>query len=102
MQLDRETAFVQTLTMAALIYTVTKNCSQGEIKGCECNSVPSEWKFDIIDEPEIAYDCSDQIDQIGERIAGNLFSSAISDTRFDAQGYANLHNNRAARIVSIQ
>lgn len=100
MQLDRETAFVQTLTMAALIYTVAKNCSQREIKGCECNSVTSLQKFDGYG-PTTVYDCSDQIEKIGERIAANLFSSAI-DTRFDGQAYANLHNNRAARIVSIE
>lgn len=100
MQLDRETAFVQTLTMAALIYTVAKNCSQRKIDGCECNSVMSLQKFDG-DEPTTVYDCTDQIGKIGEKIAANLFASAI-DTRFDGQAYANLHNNRAAGIVSIE
>lgn len=100
MQLDRETAFVQTLTMAALIYTVAKNCSLREIKGCECNSVTSLQKFES-DEPTTVYDCSDQIEQIGERIEANLFAPA-SDTRFDGHAYANLHNNRAARIVSVE
>lgn len=98
MQLDREAVYVQTLTMAALIYTITKNCSQGEIKGCECNSVTSLQTFDS-DESTTVYDCSEQIEQIGIRIADNLFTSSI-DTRFDAQGYANVHNSRAARIVS--
>lgn len=84
--------------MAALIFTVTKNCLQGEIKGCECNSVTSLQKFDS-DEPTTVYDCSDQIEQIGESIAANLFAPT-TDTRFDAQGYANQHNNKAARIVS--
>lgn len=69
MLLDRETAFVQTFTTAALIYTLTKNCSQGEINGCECIRVQ---KFEI-DVPEIVYDCSDQIDQIGEQIVAKFF-----------------------------
>lgn len=101
-QLDRETAFVQTLTMAAMIYTVMKNCSFGEIQGCECTSVTSLQKFETNDdEPATVYDCSDQIEKIGERIAAYLFSTSV-DMHFDANAYANLHNSRAARIVSIE
>ncbi|XP_056640838.1 protein Wnt-8a-like [Diorhabda sublineata] len=38
----KETAFVQALTAAGIVYAITKNCSRGQIEGCRCNrtSIP--------------------------------------------------------------
>lgn len=94
--LDREAAFVQSVKIAALIYTIAKNCSRGEISGCGCGSYQKIHQGN--DLWTSTTHCSDQVD-FSEQIAGNLFEQT-DDTRLDAQGYAVIHNNRAGRIVS--
>lgn len=95
--LDRESAFVQSLTAAALIYTVAKNCSRGDIKECGCNHY-QKLRHDN-DEWTARPDCSDQVD-FSEQMTRSLFEQTGA-TRLDAQAYAIIHNNRAARIVSL-
>lgn len=93
---DREAAFVRSITIAALIYTVAKNCSRGEIKGCDCK----HDRLHSLDNNlwSTVSDCSKKF-EFGERMAINLFDQT-TDKRLDAQGYANIHNNRAGQIVS--
>lgn len=108
--LDRESAFVQTLTIAALIYTVTKNCSRGEIEGCGCNNhhkiryISNDAGEDdgdgAADWSAMRPDCSDQVDA-SEQITRGLFEQT-PNSRLDAQTYAVIHNNRAARLVIIK
>lgn len=99
--LDRESAFVQSITVAALIYTVTKNCSRGEIEGCGCSNYRQVRHFNDNDEwRTMRPDCSDQVD-VSEQITRSLFEQT-SKSRLDAQTYAVIHNNRAARLVSKQ
>lgn len=97
--LDRESAFVQTITIAALIYTVTKNCSRGEIDGCGCGKHQRIRYNEADDVWRARPDCSDQVD-VSERITRGLFEQT-HNSRLDAQAYAAIHNNRAARLVSL-
>lgn len=91
--MDRESAFVQAISTAALIYTVTKNCSRGEIMGCGCET-KSEKSSDTI-----WSGCSDKID-FGEHISELIFNNGEKKNAVDAQRFIELHNIRAGRIVS--
>lgn len=89
---DRESAFVQAITIAALIYTVTKNCSRyNEISEC----------LTCIDQPvgDSTFYCTITMDNDGERIINNVFDQFETPNRLDAQGYAEAHINRAGRAV---
>lgn len=92
--LDRETAFVQAITTASLVYTVTKNCSRGELVGCGCD-------VKKVNEDEFIWSgCSDHVDQ-AEIIAEHFLEKKPSKRSLDIYGLAELHNSRAGRIVSI-
>lgn len=93
---DRETAYVKAISAAAFIYTFTRNCSRGELNGCGCdlkrikNRDDRNWKW---------AGCSDHV-SYGEEIANQVLDKQFSPG-VDAQGYANMHNHRAGRIVSL-
>lgn len=92
--LDRETAFIQAITTASLVYTVTKNCSRGELIGCGCD-------LKKVNEDEFIWSgCSDHVDQ-AEIIAEHFLEKTATKRSFDIYGQAKLHNIRAGRIVSI-
>lgn len=99
--LDRETVFVQTISLAALIYTIAKNCVHGEIKGCECNKAVEQKRNSnavFIDSETI--DCVDQV-EFSEKITDSFFEEKEEQqTHVDIIDYARVHNNHAARIVS--
>ncbi|CAG0898523.1 unnamed protein product [Darwinula stevensoni] len=95
----RETAFVHAITSAGISYTLTKNCSLGEIEACTCDPSPglhsrsrsrsdrSSWKWG---------GCSDNV-RFGEGVA-RQFLDALEDGH-DAQALSNLHNNHAGRVA---
>lgn len=92
--LDRETAFVHSISIAALIYTVAKNCSRGEIHGCGCNNfreITASGSIKISD-------CQEQMD-FSVMIANKLLEQKHPE-RMDAQSYAMVHNRRVGEIVS--
>lgn len=82
---DRESAFVQAITIATLIYTVTRNCAKyNEINEClRC--------FDLHKEDSIF--CSESMNKV---IGKNVFGTS---NQLDVQGWAEAHNNRAALVV---
>ncbi|XP_055848483.1 wnt inhibitor of Dorsal protein [Episyrphus balteatus] len=88
--LDRESAYVVTITTAALLYTITKNCSSGGIPGCGCAE----------DTNNQFAKCSDDTDY-AEQVVGTILNNSQEDS-LDVQAYAVLHNNRAAKIAVRQ
>lgn len=90
---SRESAFVYAITSAGVVHEVTRGCSRGELKACECDTNykgTSEEGFEW-------GGCSDNI-AYGLRIA-KLFVDSGEKER-DARAKMNLHNNLAGRRVS--
>lgn len=82
---DRESAYVQAITIASLIFTLSRNCS-------------------IIAEQEVGHrkafsvNCSSDLDTV-DRVVQELFEYG-GVANLDIQSFAETHNNRAGRIVS--
>ncbi len=94
---SREAAFVYAISSAGVVYAITRACSQGELKICNCDS----HKRGRASDERGAFDwggCSDNINY------GIKFAKAFVDARErmvkDARALMNLHNNRCGRMVS--
>lgn len=94
---SREAAFVYAISSAGVVYAITRACSQGELKICNCDSQKRGRDTDI----RGTFDwggCSDNINY------GIKFAKAFVDAREkmvkDARALMNLHNNRCGRMVS--
>ncbi|XP_062405878.1 protein Wnt-8a-like, partial [Sardina pilchardus] len=87
----RETSFLHAISAAGVMFTLTKNCSLGELANCRCdNSRDGQpggrgWTWG---------GCSDNVD-FGERIS-RQYADAL-ETGQDSQAQMNLHNNEAGR-----
>lgn len=87
---------MHSISVAALIYTVAKNCSRGEIQGCGCKHFREIGDNDKVSTK--MSDCQEQV-EFSERVANEIFDQN-NQPQMDAQGYALFHNKRAAQIVS--
>ncbi len=96
----REAAFVYAIAAASVSYSVTKDCSSGELKSCSCDrsfktkerrKTKENWRW---------AGCSDDVH------FGNNFSKSFLDARVRERHFSrsrilmNLHNNEAGRRVS--
>lgn len=95
---SREAAFVYAISSAGVVYAITRACSQGELKSCNCDGQKRGRSSDATG----SFDwggCSDNINY------GIKFAKAFVDAREkmmkDARALMNLHNNRCGRMVSI-
>ena len=94
---SREAAFVYAISSAGVVYAITRACSQGELKICNCDhqkrgqSTDDRGNFDW-------GGCSDNINY-GIRFA-KAFVDAQERMVKDAHALMNLHNNRCGRMVS--
>ena len=111
--LTRETSFVHAIMSAGVTYTLTRNCSRGQLEGCGCaqhSNEPSKSNNFKISSHSLTNKmcsvasrswrwggCSDNI-KMGEQYALRVLDSLESGQ--DAQALANLHNNFAGRLVS--
>ena len=98
---------------AGVTYTLTRNCSRGQLEGCGCaqhSNEPSKSNNFKISSHSLTNKmcsvasrswrwggCSDNI-KMGEQYALRVLDSLESGQ--DAQALANLHNNFAGRLVS--
>lgn len=94
---SREAAFVYAISSAGVVYAITRACSQGELKICNCDSHKRGRASD--DRGNFDWGgCSDNINY------GIKFAKAFVDARErmvkDARALMNLHNNRCGRMVS--
>ncbi|TNN29634.1 Protein Wnt-8a [Liparis tanakae] len=81
----RETSFVHAISAAGVMYTLTRNCSLGDLDNCGCD-VSKNGKTG----------CSDNVD-FGERISKQYVDA--QETGQDSRAAVNLHNNAAGRLV---
>lgn len=94
---SREAAFVYAISSAGVVYALTRACSQGDLKTCNCDPHKRGRGKDAKGE----YDwggCSDNINY-GIKFA-KAFIDAKERTVRDARALMNLHNNRCGRTVS--
>lgn len=93
---SREAAFVYAISSAGVVYAITRACSQGELKICNCDG----HKRGRASDHRGNFDwggCSDNINY------GTKFAKAFIDARErmvkDARALMNLHNNRCGRMA---
>lgn len=93
---SREAAFVYAISSAGVVYALTRACSQGELKNCNCD--PNKRGRSQDDRGEFDWGgCSDNINY-GIKFA-KTFIDARERTVRDARALMNLHNNRCGRTV---
>nr|XP_039266319.1 protein Wnt-4-like [Styela clava] len=111
---SRESAFLHALSSAAVVYTSTKHCSNGDIDGCKCDK---SWNKIAPKSDAFQWsDCSDNVDwgiyfsraflnsgelslKSEEPNGRNRSKSAKLTRRFQNKVFTNLHNNKVGRIV---
>lgn len=95
---SREAAFVYAISSAGVVYALTRACSQGELKTCNCDPHKRGRASDERGEFDWG-GCSDNINY-GIKFA-KAFIDAKERTVRDARALMNLHNNRCGRTVSV-
>lgn len=96
---SREAAFVYAISSAGVVYALTRACSQGELKTCNCDPHKRGRASDERGEFDWG-GCSDNINY-GIKFA-KAFIDAKERTVRDARALMNLHNNRCGRTVSVR
>lgn len=97
----RESAFVSALSAASVSYSVTKDCTSGQLKSCSCDTSLKRKQPQLNEENWRWAGCSDNVN------FGNSFSKSFLDARIrERQDFSrarllmNIHNNEAGRAVS--
>uniref|UniRef100_A0A8D3E6X6 Protein Wnt n=1 Tax=Scophthalmus maximus TaxID=52904 RepID=A0A8D3E6X6_SCOMX len=93
---SREAAFVYAISSAGVVYALTRACSQGELKTCNCDPHKRGRAGDERGEFDWG-GCSDNINY-GIKFA-KAFIDAKERTVRDARALMNLHNNRCGRTA---
>ncbi|MGH0116383.1 UNVERIFIED_CONTAM: hypothetical protein FKN15_035687 [Acipenser sinensis] len=89
----RETSFVHAISSAGVMYTLTRNCSLGDLDNCGCDD---SRNGKIGGRGWIWGGCSDNVD-FGERISKQYVDAL--ETGQDSRAAVNLHNNEAGRLA---
>ncbi|XP_077078785.1 wingless-type MMTV integration site family, member 2Bb [Siphateles boraxobius] len=93
---SREAAFVYAISSAGVVFAITRACSQGELKSCNCDPHKRGRASDERGEFDWG-GCSDNINY-GIKFA-KAFVDAKEQTVKDARALMNLHNNRCGRMA---
>lgn len=95
----REKAYTDAIIAAGIIYSITRDCSQGVIKGCGCNpNYKKEENFKNFAKDWTWGGCSDDA-SFGENLVLKLLEE--NEENQDAQGFVSRHNNRIGREVYL-
>nr|CAH0111848.1 unnamed protein product [Daphnia galeata] len=94
--LIRESAALHSFLSAGITYTLTRNCSRGQLEGCGCANIHSQHPNESPSSTWRWGGCSDNI-KMGEQYSVRVLDSLESGQ--DAQALANLHNNFAGRLA---
>ncbi|MEQ2283654.1 Protein Wnt-8c [Ameca splendens] len=89
----RETSILHAISAAGVMYTLTRNCSLGDLENCGCD-VSNNGK--IGGKGWLWGGCSDNLD-FGERISKQYVDA--QETGQDSRAAVNLHNNAAGRTA---
>lgn len=96
--MDREAAFVQSITVAAISYTMAKNCSGPDKERssfCRCAFKDMNGVKDV-------YDCFANIEDTENELTVQIIKKLSGDqAAYDPQGMMRLQNSRAGLYVSI-
>ncbi|XP_076018854.1 protein Wnt-8a-like [Genypterus blacodes] len=87
----RETSFIHAISAAGVMFTLTRNCSLGDLDDCGCD-VSKNGK--IGGRGWLWGGCSDNVD-FGEKISKQYVDA--QETGQDSRAAVNLHNNEAGR-----
>ncbi|RZC10196.1 Wnt-8a [Asbolus verrucosus] len=105
--ITKEKAYTDAILAAGIIYSITRDCSQGTIKGCGCSSNlnkdlhEKKTLSEALEELQFAKDwiwggCSDDA-SFGENLVLKLLED--SDKYSDLQALVSRHNNRMGREI---
>jgi wingless-type MMTV integration site family protein 8 len=107
----REKAYTDAITAAGIIYSITRDCSQGIVKNCGCNSKTKETTNPTSNifkrSPEKSFDlekdwswggCSDDA-SFGENLVLKLLDD--SEKGSDPQAFISRHNNKIGGEVIL-
>uniref|UniRef100_A0AAY4E8E1 Protein Wnt n=2 Tax=Denticeps clupeoides TaxID=299321 RepID=A0AAY4E8E1_9TELE len=89
----REMSFVHAIRAAGIMYTLTRNCSLGELVNCGCDN---SRNGKIGGRGWLWGGCSDDVD-FGDRISKQYIDAL--ETGQDSRAAVNLHNNEAGRLA---
>ncbi|XP_051277132.1 protein Wnt-8-like [Dicentrarchus labrax] len=89
----RETSFVHAISSAGVMYTLTRNCSLGDLDNCGCDVSKNG---NIGGRGWLWGGCSENVD-FGERISKQYVDA--QETGQDSRAAVNLHNNAAGRLA---
>lgn len=90
----RETAFVYAITAAAVSYSVSRACADGNLRSCTCDNPRKEGV--VTDEGWQWGGCGDNI-RFADNFARKFLNAAEMHKDFRAR--VNIHNNEAGRTV---
>uniref|UniRef100_A0A672JNM0 Protein Wnt n=1 Tax=Salarias fasciatus TaxID=181472 RepID=A0A672JNM0_SALFA len=90
----RETSFIRAISAAGVMYTLTRNCTLGELDNCGCDGSKNGKFGEVIWNNLVC--CSDNVD-FGERISKQYVDA--QETGQDSRAAVNLHNNAAGRLA---
>ncbi|EFA11738.1 protein Wnt-8a isoform X1 [Tribolium castaneum] len=97
----KEKAYTNAIITAGIIYSITRDCSQGVIKGCGCDpklrkNIYQEAKTKNLERDWTWGGCSDD-SSFGEELVLKLLED--NEESSDAQAFINRHNNRIGREI---
>ena len=91
----RETAYVQAITSAGIVYSIARACSRDEIDQCSCDNVVRT----VPDDGDFQWGgCGDNLEH-GYKYA-KRFTAGAQLFASDASNLMNEHNSEAGRLVS--
>lgn len=95
---NRETAILYAITSGAVVHSITRSCSKGELENCACD--PRKVGRGRDRKSEFVWGgCSDNI-RFGVKF-NRMFVDAREKVIRDARALMNLHNNGAGRRVGL-
>ncbi|KAJ8254679.1 hypothetical protein GJAV_G00195970 [Gymnothorax javanicus] len=89
----RETSFVHAISAAGVMFTLTRNCSLGDLDSCGCDQ---SRNGKIGGRGWLWGGCSDNV-EFGEKISKSYMDAL--ETGQDSRAAVNLHNNEAGRLA---
>lgn len=92
---NKETAFVHAITSAGVVYEVTRACSRGELRECNCDRKNAKTRQN---DGFQWGGCSENVGY-GIQFARSFIDSR--ETQQDPPALMNLHNNKVGRKVSV-
>lgn len=92
----KETSFVSAMTAAGIIYSIARDCSRGQLKGCGCRN--STHSGTVYGNASFPVHCLDNL-VYAEKVAAEFLQSLELESK-DSTAAINLHNFVVGKEVS--